>query len=63
MRDIDDGGDGWQQMPPMRPPPASAGRVGNAPSADDRRTEMIRGFNGQVPREVLPDLAAPFWSA
>lgn len=26
---------------------------------DDRRTVVFRGLDGQVPREVLPDLVAP----
>lgn len=52
-------GDGWQKVTSMRPPPASAGRVCGGPSADDSRTEVVRGFEGPIPRDSLTELLAP----
>lgn len=57
-RDASDQADGWQKVASSRPRP-SAGRVGGGQSADDRRTVVVRGFAGSVPREVLPELLEP----
>lgn len=56
--DGDEGG-AWQKGLSMRPPAASAGRVGGGSSAEDRRTVVVRGFGGSIPRQALPELLAP----
>lgn len=52
--------DGWQKVTATRPPPAQAGRVqGGGPSADDRRTVVVRGLPGQIMRNKLPEFLWP----